>query len=698
VNGRESDRARRGEDGHEREHPPRFPPQEEDGAQHEEAHHEVEPTGTGIGEQDSGEERREDRGRAEPTAATRTAGDRALADDERRGDEKGDVDVRVLEETLRSRPVVHEDLVPREGDENRDDRGERGDGRGDDVCPRHQVRLPVGVEPGSEPDGEDEYVERDREVERCARGIDDLHGGEQVERNEKHREPNDARGNPGPFQLPRGDRDSDGDAEDEVRRGGFELHDGEQEHSEPDENVVADRGEGQRPEHADAEDEHGGCARRLPRQQNGERQRECEQRDADERPAGEAPESAPEKAVFGRSECRRARNRRRHRPPASRRRVTGISAVVAETPRLLILVTLAEIGGAQTFVATLLPAVTERYDVVVAAHGPGPLRAAAEAAGARFEPLDHLVRSVSPWHDPSALAELLSLCRHVRPHIVHANSSKAAVLGVLAARVARVPVRLYTVGGWPFRRSSGLRSRLYLSGDRLVGRLATRIVCVCEAERREALEARVCALERTTVIHNAVDVEAAQKADPGHEVPTILSVGRLAEPKDFVTLARALARLEPRRFRAQIVGDGPDRERLEAEVTRLGLAGTVQLLGERHDVSTLSAQADVFVLSSRSEGLPLAVIEAMAAGLPIVASAVGGISELVGPAGLTVPAGDPAALAVSLGRLVDDAQLRRAYGAAARQRALAMFDLPRFHRAYLDLYATELERAGVGAP
>jgi glycosyltransferase involved in cell wall biosynthesis len=370
---------------------------------------------------------------------------------------------------------------------------------------------------------------------------------------------------------------------------------------------------------------------------------------------------------------------------------------VADLPRILVVITLAEIGGAQTFLAQLLPALTRRYDVLVAAHGPGPVQRAAEASGARYVSLEHVRREVNPWRDSLGLAELIALCRRERPHVVHANSSKAAVLGLLAARLSGTPVRLFTVNGWSFLWWSGLRGRLYLWGDRVIGRLATRVVCVSEVERREGLAAGVCTPERTVVIHNAIDVADVPRARHEGEMPTILSVGRLAPPKDFVILVRALAELGQGSFRAWIVGDGPDRASLEAEVEQLGLGGAVQFLGARHDVPELMAQADLFVLSSRSEGLPLSIIEAMAAGLPVVASAVGGVPELVANAGFVVPAADPNALAACLRRLVLDPELRRRYGALARRRAESEFDLPRFHRAYLDLYATELARRGIAA-
>jgi glycosyltransferase involved in cell wall biosynthesis len=160
-------------------------------------------------------------------------------------------------------------------------------------------------------------------------------------------------------------------------------------------------------------------------------------------------------------------------------------------------------------------------------------------------------------------------------------------------------------------------------------------------------------------------------------------VTRLKAPKDGVTLARALRKLEPGAYRAAIVGDGPDRTAVAAE---LGDAG--ELLGERDDVAEQLARADVFVLSSRSEGLPMAILEAMAAGLPVVATAVGGIPELVadGETGLLVPPGDADALAEALRRLVADPELRRRLGDAARTRVEERFSLAATRRAHVELY------------
>jgi glycosyltransferase involved in cell wall biosynthesis len=368
-------------------------------------------------------------------------------------------------------------------------------------------------------------------------------------------------------------------------------------------------------------------------------------------------------------------------------------------PRVLLLITLAEVGGAQSYVAALLPALAERYDVVLAAYGEGPLREAAARAGARFVPLRNVRRPINPVRDLAGLVELASLFRRERPEILHASSSKAGVLGRLAAAATGVPIRFFTVHGWAFSAYSGLASRLYRVSDRLMAPLTTVTICVSEAELAAGLEAGTCRAERSVVIHNAVDVAAVPRSRHDRAVPRLIAVGRLKAPKDFLTFVRALAVLPAQDYEAVIVGDGPDRGAVEAEVRRLGLEDRVQLAGERGDVAELLASSDVFVLSSRSEGLPVSVLEAMAAELPVVASRVGGLAELVveGETGLLVPPGDQTALSEALGRLVGDGELRRKLGAAGRARAESSFDLSEFRRAHLDLYDRQLGLAGAVA-
>jgi glycosyltransferase involved in cell wall biosynthesis len=222
----------------------------------------------------------------------------------------------------------------------------------------------------------------------------------------------------------------------------------------------------------------------------------------------------------------------------------------------------------------------------------------------------------------------------------------------------------------------------------------------------------IAAPDKVHLIHNGVAPGPwlapgrAGQADDAPEAPAgarrtggangalrVVSVGRLTQQKDPETLLRAWRRIGgPHRL--ALVGDGPNRPDLESLIEREGLAGRVDLLGSRDDVPRILREADLFVLSSRWEGLPLAVIEPMMSGLPVIATAVGGVPEQVvhGETGLLVPPGDPDGLARALSALLSDADLRSRAGAAGRRRALEYFTESRMLRQTAEVYEHVLSR------
>jgi glycosyltransferase involved in cell wall biosynthesis len=365
-------------------------------------------------------------------------------------------------------------------------------------------------------------------------------------------------------------------------------------------------------------------------------------------------------------------------------------------PRLLYVVTLAEVGGAQSYVRDLLSAAAEQYDVGLAAHGDGPLRTAAERMGIPFFPLRYVRRAISPWYDALGLLELVMLFRRFRPDVVHLNSSKVGILGRLAAVLARVRTRVFTAHGWAFDATHGTARTMYRWADRAVRPLATMIICVSEYQRSEGLQAGVCTAERSLVIANGVELGPVPSRAAAGGLVEIVSVGRLAEPKDFSTLIRSMSLLRPETARLRLLGDGPLRASLDVEIAELALGSVVELAGEVPDVRERLSRADVFVLSSSSEGMPISVLEAMASALPVVASGVPGMEELVvdGETGFLVEPGDAEAFADRLQRLTDDTALRTTLGAAGRRRAEDRFSLASWRRAHLELYGKLLAERG----
>ena len=269
---------------------------------------------------------------------------------------------------------------------------------------------------------------------------------------------------------------------------------------------------------------------------------------------------------------------------------------------------------------------------------------------------------------------LVRLLRRERPEVFHAHMSSpvACKWGLTAAVAARVPAVLGTVqvGAYEPDRSSRWQLRA------LVSRV-DRFLAVSREIAAELVEDLGWPAEKVEVTYNAVDVErAAVPAPPGLRAqlggsetrPLVLTPARLNAQKGHDALLEAIAEVPEALF--LLAGDGPDRERLEARAVELGVAERVRFLGRRPDVPQLLAACDVFALPSLYEGSSLAVLEAMAAGIPIVSSAIGGTEELIedGRSGLLVPPGDAPALAAALRKLLADPELREDFAARARQR------------------------------
>lgn len=348
------------------------------------------------------------------------------------------------------------------------------------------------------------------------------------------------------------------------------------------------------------------------------------------------------------------------------------------------------IGGAQIHVRDLAGSlVDEGHAVRVWVGGDGPFVAALRDRGIDVTPLRHLVAPVRPLSDVRAVIELRRALAGFGPHLVTLHSSKAGTLGRLAARGLRVPV-VYTAHGWPFVEAvPALPRTLYRIVERVTAPLADRLVTVSEHDRALALRVGVGTRDQLVAVHNGVhDVAPELRAQPGEGPARLVVVARLDEPKDPFTLLHALGRLRSRPWTLEWIGDGPRRAPAEQLAAALGLADRCGFVGTRTDVAERLARASVLVLPTDREGLPLCVLEGMRAGLPVVASAVGGIPEAVlpGRTGLLVPPGRADALARALAALVDDPSTRARMGAEGRRRYDACFSFARQRAATLDVY------------
>jgi len=340
--------------------------------------------------------------------------------------------------------------------------------------------------------------------------------------------------------------------------------------------------------------------------------------------------------------------------------------------RILYVVTRADaVGGASVHVRDLAQAMQARgHQVLVLTGGVGPVTRQLEQAGVPFQPLLHLQRSIRPWRDLRSLGEITRSIRAFQPHLASLHTSKAGWLGRAACARLGIPA-LYTPHGWTFAgRISGPVSPLLLWAERAASRWSSLIICVCEYELRLALRMRIAPRDRLRVVFNAVrDVPPPLLADPGQSPPRLISVARFQAPKDPLTLLRALALLRSEPWTLDLVGDGPLEPQARSLAASLGLSSRVRFLGCLSDPAEALSRAQLFVLSTVSEALPRSILEAFRAALPVVASNVGGIPELVceGVTGCLVPPRDSSSLAAVLSQLLAAPALRKRMGLQARR-------------------------------
>jgi len=290
---------------------------------------------------------------------------------------------------------------------------------------------------------------------------------------------------------------------------------------------------------------------------------------------------------------------------------------------------------------------------------------------------------------PSLLYRLIRLFHLLRPSVVHTHDHRALFYGGPAAWAARVPLVINTRHG----RNCHFTPRQVAVGRHLA-RLVDRYVCVSDDVKSQCV-AEGIAPARLRTIKNGIDVERFAFSGPCPGGP-IVTVARLSLEKDIANLVRAVAAAarDELGLRVEIAGNGPCLPELVQLVADLGVEERVAFLGQVRDVPALLARASLFVLPSRSEGISLTLLEAMACGLPTVATRVGGNPEVVldEETGLLVPSGDPVALAEALLRIRRDPERGLRMGQAGRRRVERHFEIRRMVADYESLYVEEITR------
>jgi glycosyltransferase involved in cell wall biosynthesis len=355
-------------------------------------------------------------------------------------------------------------------------------------------------------------------------------------------------------------------------------------------------------------------------------------------------------------------------------------------PRILYLITRAERGGAQAHVLNLALTLLSDFDVEIATGEEGFLTDEGRANKIPIHIVPHLQREIRPISDTRALIEVLRLFRQIQPDLIHAHTFKAGVIGRFAATRLGIP-SIYTVHMWPFGRSEAPPMWRVFGPhfERLSAERCDRIITVARAGAEIAERYNIASPSKITSIHNGIDDCPERASFGGAEWPIVTMVARFTEPKHHEVLLRAFANIPPGP-RLRLVGDGPMRGQAERLAKELHIRDRIAFMGDRSDVSTLLASSEVFVLASKSELFPISILEAMRAGLPVIASNVGGVSEAVVHAqtGFLVPSRSVPALTEALVRLTENTKLRVRMGRAARLR---------FERYFLSSYMANRTRS-----
>ncbi len=382
--------------------------------------------------------------------------------------------------------------------------------------------------------------------------------------------------------------------------------------------------------------------------------------------------------------------------------------------RVLHAITMLELGGAQRNTLDTVAALDRReFAVGLACADEGELLHEARALPdvGLFE-LRHLRREVRPWSDVRALSELRRAIRVFRPQVVHTHSSKAGILGRLAARREGVPLVVHSIHGFGFGpHQPGPVRLVFLAAERLAAPWTTAFIAVSKRNLEEGIRLGLFPAEKARVIRSGIDLKPFVEHRGGDVVrrelgipPTAPLVAQIAcfkpqkAPERFVEVA---ARLAPRFPEAHflLVGDGVLRGRLERLRREAGLDSRLHLPGWRRDVPGVLDAATVVTLTSRFEGLPRVLVEALAAGVPVVAMSVDGVPEVVrdGENGFLLPEGDVAGVAERTGRILADGALRARLVARANE-GVGEFDREIMIRQQEALYRELAEKAGIRAP
>jgi glycosyltransferase involved in cell wall biosynthesis len=335
--------------------------------------------------------------------------------------------------------------------------------------------------------------------------------------------------------------------------------------------------------------------------------------------------------------------------------------------KILFIVTKPDLGGAQRHVVDLNRYLNSHGWKSIIATGTGTegeLNIFRNFAGTEFKVIRFLEREINPVKDIFALLGIISLIIKEKPDLVSLHSSKAGFIGRIACKLTGTK-SLFTAHGWSFRGEKGIRP-LFYKLEKHLSPLSQKIICVSEYDRKLGLE--FCPPDKLVTIHNGVEDTDQRKSNYSYNNTfNLIMIGRFQIPKDHKLVIQALKKLK--NVNCTFIGNGPLLEQTVRRIKEEGMAERIKILENRMDIPELLIKADAFLLASNFEGLPRSIIEAMRAGMPVVASNVGGCPELINhnKNGFLVKPHDEDDLIEKITLLKNDTSLREKFGRRARE-------------------------------
>jgi len=359
-----------------------------------------------------------------------------------------------------------------------------------------------------------------------------------------------------------------------------------------------------------------------------------------------------------------------------------------------------EYYGAQSHVLELSDELQNMgHEVLVLVGTSGALSDRLTARGLSWQQVDRLVHRIRPLQDLRAVVDLCGVIRNFKPDIVATHSSKAGIVGRIAARLCGVP-STFTAHGWSFADGVPAKQRrLALFLERATARVSDRIIAVANNERDFGLQHKVAPADKIVTIHYGTEDKASaypqkHKDSTSASDPIRLTmVAGFRKQKDHQTLIKALAEIKSLPWKLDLLGDGELRSEIESAVRSADLQEHVRFHGAVDNVTDFLHQTDILVLTTNWEGLPISTIEGLSFSLPVVATAVAGTKEQVidGYNGITVERGDAPAVRSALVTLIRQPALRAEYGANSRTLFEKQFLLSSMVEKTLQVYATILQ-------